>query len=295
MVGRPVLTTPPAAEPISLTMVKLQLRLDAGDTSQDDYLSLLISAAREVAETQTSRCYMYQAYREYYDCFPGHQLPLVLIYGFHQMGLANYRHKHRMQYEHFELSRSSLRSLRQIQYLDLNGATQTLDPGQYVLNNRQDPAQIDRAPEILGGLPWPHALRERNAVWVDYTVGASPITASIEAEAALLTGVSGYTFSAEDVGTVISIPGAGPAGAPLLTTIASVTDGAATLTATAVAGVTDAMGSLGPQIPFGDIQAMLLLVSHWYENRVPVQQGAMVEAPYMIQNMLNKNRVYYQP
>jgi len=288
---------PPAAEPVSLAMAKLQLRVDAGDTSQDAYLSLLISAAREVAETQTARCYLFQSYTEYYDCFPGHDLPRILLFGYAQMGYGNYRRKHRLHREHFELSRSSLRKLVQIQYTDLTGATQTLDPGQYVVNNRQDPAEIVRAPELLGGVPWPHALREPNSVWIDYTVGASPLTASIAASASVLTGVSGYIFTASDVGTVISVPGAGPAGAPLLTTIASVdSEGNATLTASAVATVTGAAANLGPQIPFGDIQAMLLLIAHWYENRTPVQQGgAMLEAPYMIQNMLNKNRVYYQP
>jgi hypothetical protein len=295
MVGRPVLTTPPASEPISLDMVKIQLRLDAGDTSQDSYLSLLISAAREVAETHTTRGYIFQAYREYYDCFPGHHLPISLLFGYGQMEMGNRRHRHRLHHEHFELSRSSLRTFKQIQYLDLTGTVQTLDPGQYVLNGRQDPAQVTRAPEILGGLPWPCALREPNAVWIDYAVGGSPLTVAIAANANALTGVVGYTFTAVDVGSLISIADVGPGGNPLLTTIAAVSGGNATLAASAVGATTGAVAFLGPQIPFGDIQAMLLLISHWYENRTPIAQGAQVETPYMIENMLDKNRVYYQP
>jgi hypothetical protein len=295
MVGDPVLTSPQSSEPISLLMVKQQLRVDAGDTSQDSYLALLISSAREVAETQTSRCYIQRGYREYYPCFPGNHLPLSLLENYAgALGLGEHR-RHRFHYHHFELSRSPLFKLTQIQYIDLTGAVQTLDPGQYVLNNRRDPAQVSRMPALVGGLPWPITLCEPNAVWIDYTVGAVPIIVSIAQSATVLTGVTGYTFTSADVGSVISIHGAGCPGGALLTTVQSVALGVATLSAPALAGVVGASAMLGPQIPFGDIQAMQLLVSHWYENRTPVGQGQMVEAPYMIQNMLNKNRVYYQP
>ena len=86
-------------------------------------------------------------------------------------------------------------------------------------------------------------------------------------------------------------------GGVLLTKVASVDSGGnATLAASAVATVTGATLLLGPQPPAGDINAMLLLISHWYENRVPVQQGGpMLEAPYMIRNLLDQQRVYYQP
>jgi len=302
MVGRPVLTSPPTSEPIALTLVKEMLRVDAGDTSQDGYLTLAISTARETCESHTSRGYVMQGYREYYDGFPGHHFPLTLIDGYDGdpsalatlgswRGERRHHHKH-----HFELSRSALRTFTQIQYLDMTGAMQTLDPSQYVLNNRQDPAEITPAPESLGGLSWPIALRQVNSVWIDYVVGASILVASIAANASVLTGVAGYTFTTADVGSIISIPGAGIAGAPLLTSIASVDgSGNATVAAQALTASSAAIAILGPQLPFGDIQAMLMLIGHWDANRLPIQQGIPKEIDYAVKFLLDRGRVYYQP
>lgn len=299
MVGRPVLTSPPGCEPISLSLVKQALRIDAGDTSRDSYLLLLISVARETAEQITIRGYVTQSYREYYDGFPGHHFPLALIDGLDgdPSALAAAwpgNEGRRLRRHYFELSRSPLQVLKQIQYLDLTGTLQTLDPGQYVLNDKQDPAQITRAPEILGGLPWPRALHEVNSVWIDYTVGyGGNLTLSMTATSAALTG---YTFLPSDVGRPISIPGAGASGATLITTVLSVDDsGNGIAAAAASTTVADVQTYLGKPIPFGDTQAMLYLINHWNENGLPVVNGLMNEIPYGIDDLLKKNRVYYQP
>lgn len=296
MVGRPVQTSPPGSEPIALSLVKQFLRFDAGDTSQDDYLNLCISTARETAESHATRAYITQTYREYYDGFPGHHLPLGLIDSLEGYGLGSERgHDERRHHHHyFELSRSPLQVLKQIQYLDTTGATQTLDPGQYVLNNRQDPAQITRVPKSLGGQPWPLALRQVNSVWIDYIVGyGGNITIGMTASSAAITG---YKFLPTDVGRALTVPGAGAAGVTLKTTVLSV-DGsgngtAADSAATTVTGVT---AYLGKQILFGDTQAMLMLISHWDANRLPIVQGIPKEIDYAVRFLLDKERVYYQP
>jgi len=301
MVGRPVLTSPPGSEPISLTLVKQMLRIDTGDTSQDTYLTLLISTARETAEMHTSRGYITQSYREYYDGFPGYHLPFAMVDdlegysalgGFDGLG-RQYGDRHR-HHHYFELSRSPLQVLKQVQYLDQTGATQTLDPGQYVVNNHQDPAQIMREPELLGGLPWPVALRQVNSVWIDYTVGyGGNITIGMTGGSNAITG---YTFLPSDGGRSLSVPGAGTAGATLTTTIASV-DGSGNGTAAAEAATTvaGAVAYLGNQIRFGDTQAMLMLIGHWDANRLPIQQGIPNEIAYAVKYLLDKDRVYYQP
>lgn len=299
MVGRPVQTTPPGSEPLALSLVKQVLRFDAGDTSQDDYLNLCISTARETAESHSSRAYITQTYREYYDGFPGHHFPLALVgglggYGFDGVdGLGRGRDRHH-HHHYFELSRSPLQVLKQIQYLDREGATQTLDPGQYVLNNRQDPAQITRAPESLGGQPWPIALRQVNSVWIDYIVGyGGNIKVSMEAASDAITG---YTFAATDVGRPLWIPGAGAAAATLKTTVEAVDNmGAGTAADEAVTAVTDVTAYLGKQILFGDTQAMLMLIGHWDANRLPIVQGIPKEIDYAVRFLLDKERVYYQP
>jgi hypothetical protein len=169
MVGRPVITTPPVAEPILLELVLQALRIDTGDSSQDNYLNLLITTARETAETFTSRGYITQTITEYYDFFPGTHFPLGAVFaagvapGFPYIG-RNRRHHH---HNYLELSRSPLKTLTSIQYKDPDGQTQILDPAIYVLNDKQDPAQISLVP----GKCWPRTLCEVNSVWALYDVG----------------------------------------------------------------------------------------------------------------------------
>lgn len=299
MVGRPVLTSTPAYEPISLTLVKQFLQIDSGNTTQDSYLQMLISVVRETAEQYVTRGYVTQTYREYYDGFPGHHFPLALIDGLDGdpsalAGMWPGSHGRRLRrHHHFELSRSPLVALAQIQYLDPTGTLQTLAPSQYVVNNRQDPAQVTRAPESLGGLPWPIALREVNSVWIDYTVGYDlSIAIGMTAASGAITG---FSFRATDVGSALLVPGAGAAGAALVTSIASVdSSGNGTAADNAVTAVTGAAAALS-RIPYGDKQAMLLLLSHWYENRLPIVPGAQGELPYAASYLLMKNRVFYQP
>lgn len=46
----------PAAEPVDATLVKEYLRIDTGDTSQDNVITLLITAARQAVEDYLRRC-----------------------------------------------------------------------------------------------------------------------------------------------------------------------------------------------------------------------------------------------
>jgi hypothetical protein len=176
MVGRPVITTVPAAEPLLLTLVKQALRIDAGDTSQDEYLNLLIQDARESAETFQSRGLITQTITEYYDFFPGAHFPLAALDGMGDgVGLGSglgdpyvgRRNRHRHDY--LELSRSPLKTLNSVKYKDPNGVTQIWPTDQYVVNDKQDPAQISRAPRVC----WPRTLCEVNSVWAEYVVGYS--------------------------------------------------------------------------------------------------------------------------
>lgn len=47
-------------------------------------------------------------------------------------------------------------------------------------------------------------------------------------------------------------------------------------------------------LPVICLQAMLLMISHWYENRLPVVPGSVGELPFAVSDLLEKNRVYYQ-
>ncbi len=278
------------SEPLTLAFVKQVLRVDAGDGSQDDYLNHLIVTAREAAESRTTRGYLRQTFREYYDYFPGTHFPLPVFADGLEYAIFARRGHHRHRHHHyFELSRSPLQFISQIQYKDPDGVVQTLDPTQYVVNDKEDPAQVDKAP----GICWPRPLCERNCIWIDYTVGYGA-DISVGATSGSPT-LSGYTFASQDAGSAISIPGAGVAGATLLSRIAAVVSGVGTLADNAVTAVTAAAAYLGNPVPSVAKQAMQLMINHWYENRLPVVPGTMIEVPYAIEDLLLKNKVYYQP
>lgn len=171
MVGNPVITTPPAAEPMQLTLVKEALRIDEGDTSQDNYLNLLISTARETAETFTSRGYISQTITEYYDHFPGSEFPYERFYGIGYVPRGYFYDRGRRHcHDYLELSRSPLVEIVSVKYLDVDGNEQTWPEDQYVVNDKKDPAQITRA---RGVTCWPRTACQVNAVYVEYQVGYS--------------------------------------------------------------------------------------------------------------------------
>ena len=66
------LMTPPAGEPISLAEAKLHLRVDFDD--DDSLIQVLISAARQAAETLTNRQFVTARWRMVLDSFPGPSL-----------------------------------------------------------------------------------------------------------------------------------------------------------------------------------------------------------------------------
>jgi len=64
----PILITPPASEPISLADAKAWLRLD--DTSEDELISALITAARLTIEAACDRMLITRGWRFVLDCWP---------------------------------------------------------------------------------------------------------------------------------------------------------------------------------------------------------------------------------
>jgi len=72
-----VLTTPPANEPLKVQEVKTYLRVDdVTDTSEDDYLSALIIAAREYCEAFQNRAYITQTWQMSFDYWPSRVIEL---------------------------------------------------------------------------------------------------------------------------------------------------------------------------------------------------------------------------
>lgn len=267
----------PTQEPVELTWMKNFLRLDSG--YQDDALiSALITAAREWAENFCERAFVFQTKRLLMDFFPGYvdfklagqRVSSPFVSGSNAI-LVGIRYA-------IALPWPQVRSIVDFQYLDQNGAQQEMEEDvDYIQDLDSQPARL--MPPF--GSMWPVARVVANAVQVDYVTGfwGSIPVAMTEGSAAL---TSSFGFLPRDVGAAITIPGAGAAGAPLVTTIAAVDDdGNATLSAAAATAVASGTTNFGV-LPKSVVHAIVLLVSHWYENRDPDQE----DIPFAVKALL---------
>lgn len=128
-------------EPLALQEAKDQLSVDSDDW--DDLIEALIAAARESAEHYTGLTLVQKRVIQYFDKFPDGGEPI-------------------------ELAFSPIRSLQSIQYIDQDGATQTLSTSNYRTDLTEGlPARITEAYSTA----WPATRTLTNAVIVTYDVG----------------------------------------------------------------------------------------------------------------------------
>src|SRR5256885_5138486 len=141
-----VVVTPPGLEPVTLDEAKLHLNIT--DTSDDAYITGLITVAREYLEKIEDRAYITQTLRMQLDSFP--DLPnATLKFFIPTYSVESYLARAiSLMSGPLRLLRSPCISITSITYLDQNGATQTLPqnpaPGiaGYILDTDSEPARI---------------------------------------------------------------------------------------------------------------------------------------------------------
>lgn len=261
----------PKSEPVVLTDMKQYLRLDAAFTDDDTLIGGLIQAARRWAEAYTRRRFIFQTVRLEMDFFPGYIDANVVGGASHyaatfasgvNLVLAGIRYAVQMPFP-------PVHRIAAFKYFDQNGDSQDVTPlTGYVADLDSNPARL--MPPF--GQFWPVAQVIPNAVRIDFVAGyGANITLSTTGGSPTPTG---YTFVLEDVGSAITIEGAGTAGADLAVTIIAVDgSGNATLSANAGTSVTGAATYLGKPVPPMIGLAIMLLVSYWYEERFPDDQN----------------------
>ena len=148
------LVTPPAGEPVSLAEAKQHLRVDGGD--DDLLIGSLITAARQAAETKTGRQLITARWKLVLDAFPGPSL-MQSVNGasFSLPGHA------------ILLAKCPVQAVVSIEYMDMNGATQVMPAGDYVLDVACEPARITP----VFGKTWPPTLPQMGAVSVTFNAG----------------------------------------------------------------------------------------------------------------------------
>ena len=148
------LITLPAGEPVSLAEAKLHLRVDFDD--DDSLIQVLISAARQAAETLTNRQLVTARWRMVLDSFPGPSLMGV------PAGQTFTLPGHAVL-----LPKSPVQSVVEIRYLDMAGAWQVMPAANYTVDCACEPARIT---PVFGQI-WPIALPQIGAVSVIFDAG----------------------------------------------------------------------------------------------------------------------------
>jgi len=256
--------TPPASEPVSLAQMKNFARVDFSD--DDELFPILITAAREWCEVYCQRRFILRTMRLLMDFFPGYvdfklagqKVSSPFVSGSNAV-LAGIRYAIALPYPR-------VRWVVDFQYQDQNGDVQDMTIGVGTGNYQEDlSSQPARLTPPFGQM-WPVARVITNAVQVDYATGyGGNITIGMTASSAAITGT---TFYPESVGLSLSVPGAGPSGATLVTTIASVDDeGNGTAANTAATTVTGAVAYLGDPVPYAIQLEIMRLALYYYENR----------------------------
>lgn len=137
MAGACIVTTPPAAEPLSLTEAKLHLREPSA--ADDALVTALIAAARSQVENYVHRALITQTRELKLDCFPAC----------------------------IELPFPPVASVTSVKYTDLNGAEQTVAGGDLDTDVNSSPGRVQPA----YGSTWPSTRPGFNAVRVRYVCG----------------------------------------------------------------------------------------------------------------------------
>jgi len=132
------LVTPPSGEPVSLAETKLHLRVDFNE--DDALINGCIAAARQAAETITGRQLISARWKLVLDAFPA---CAILV------------------------AKCPVQSVASIQYLDMNGSSQTMPAADYVVDTACEPARITP----VFGKTWPPTLPQIGAVSVTFDAG----------------------------------------------------------------------------------------------------------------------------
>lgn len=262
----------PIVEPLTLAQAKQQLRLDSGFTDDDSLIAGLLTAVREVAEKYTRRAFFNQTWVLSLDAFPWWNFASGTINPAMRKGWPLYS----TYWDPLAIRLPRPRCLRviSITYVDLTNTQQTLDPSTYTVDS-SEPARIVPMPN----LSWPSTqLYIPGSVQVIFEA-ASYVQAATES----VTVPSEAPYQFQLTGNV--------------TGVESVLNGT-----TAVTGWSVSLGMLTfPSANAGDTltvnystancpqsvqAAMLLLLGHLYENRLPVTQP-LVEIPWGIKALLD--------
>lgn len=167
----------PAAEILTVADAKAQLIVDTSFTADDTLIESYIAAARTSAEQYAGICFVNTSIIETFDYWP-------------------------IRYDFVRLSWGRVSSVTSIQYVDVDGNTQTWDSSKYIVNNVANVCEIRPA----YGESWPEIRDQSRAITINYVSGfgdtAADVPASIVQAVRLMLG----SFYENRVDSVFKMP-----------------------------------------------------------------------------------------
>lgn len=200
MPARPL--TPPSGEPVTLAAAKSHLRLETA--LDDDYVNVLIAAARSYVEEACWRVMLAQTWELVLPGFLGEdrfELGERDRRGFSWPVVSSSTSRF---LPYIELPRGQTDSLASdaVKYIDANGVQQTLAASVYTLDNVNVPARVRLAYDQA----WPMTRDQWDAVRIQYVVGwasAAAVPAPL-IQAMLILIAAMYEFRTPEVEAVLA-------------------------------------------------------------------------------------------
>lgn len=178
--------TPTPTECVTLDQMKAHLRVT--ESNDDELIGDLISAARELVESWTRRTLLATQYLLTFDRFP------LLPNNQYAPGNPNVLTPVLQNTWPLDpniwalmIPRSPLVTVDSIQYVDLTGTLQTMDPTSYTVDAVSEPGRLTTST----GSYWPNVKFQPNAVQITFTAGYSSadlVPATLKLAIKLLVG-----------------------------------------------------------------------------------------------------------
>lgn len=163
-----IVQTEPTSEPVSLVDAKNFLKLSVDD--DDVLIGIMITAAREAAESFCARSFAIKSYLQVHDAFPYYTDTQFSqqAYPPNYSSLSAYSTTMWNYSQMIKLGAPPAIAVQGIDYIAFDGTTKTLlQDTDFVLDNVQEPSRIFPMP---GGM-WPPCAYTPNAVHIRFTAG----------------------------------------------------------------------------------------------------------------------------
>jgi hypothetical protein len=282
-------TTPPAIEPVSLSDMKLHLRVSF--TNDDSLISALISTARDRAEQFTGRCFVPSQWTFALDKFPAYRIndSAPSRSDFDEMGNTTWNGtQYWNRSQTIAMPRGPLVSIDSFVYTNLAGSLITLNQGtDFIVDTLSVPGRVKPPVNFY----WPtDALPEMNSVQIKFTAGyRNTLTATGMTVAGTGSHSTQFYLALPSFATILNIVSVTSGGSPVSFVYDPTTGNVYVNTAETIVVTYNAVGN----IPWTAIQAIKLMVAAWYEAREDFAQGAgnAVNIPLSSEALLSTLRV----